>query len=212
MARRTEQQAQETREQILNAAIRIFSISGVSSTTLTDIASSAGVSRGAIYWHFKNKADLFNEIWKSSKSKLCVLEKTYQGKLTDNPLLILRETLVHQLITTANDHYRRDLLEIAFHKCEFTGEMMPFRDVRKVLDLENHEFIEHLLDASKHRGQLPENLNTRLAAIMLRAYLTGLMENWLFMPESFSLNNEADILIDMFLGMIQSSPLCIMRG
>lgn len=59
MARKTKKQAQETRQQILDTALRVFSEHGVSATSLSDIATAAGVTRGAIYWHFKNKAEIF---------------------------------------------------------------------------------------------------------------------------------------------------------
>lgn len=62
MARKTKQQAEETRQEILDAAIKTFSERGVSATSLADIAKSAGVTRGAIYWHFKNKVDLFHQL------------------------------------------------------------------------------------------------------------------------------------------------------
>ena len=62
VARRTKDEAVETRNQILDAAERIFSERGVSRTSLTDIAEAAEVTRGAIYWHFKDKADLFCEM------------------------------------------------------------------------------------------------------------------------------------------------------
>lgn len=58
MVRRTKEEAQETRRQILEAAEQAFFERGVSRTTLADIAALAGVTRGAIYWHFSNKADL----------------------------------------------------------------------------------------------------------------------------------------------------------
>ena len=59
MARRTKEEAEETRQSILDAAERLFHDQGVSRTSLADIASAAGVTRGAIYWHFENKVDLF---------------------------------------------------------------------------------------------------------------------------------------------------------
>lgn len=66
MARKTKEDAFITRQRIINVAIREFSTQGFSSTSLADIASAAGVTRGAIYWHFKNKEELFNEIWQQS--------------------------------------------------------------------------------------------------------------------------------------------------
>ncbi|WP_252358985.1 TetR family transcriptional regulator, partial [Escherichia coli] len=70
MARKTKQEAQETRQHILDVALRLFSQQGVSSTSLGEIAKAAGVTRGAIYWHFKDKSDLFSEIWELSESNI----------------------------------------------------------------------------------------------------------------------------------------------
>ena len=58
MPRKTKEEAQETRQRILDAAERVFQMQGVSRTSLAHIADAAGVTRGAIYWHFRNKADL----------------------------------------------------------------------------------------------------------------------------------------------------------
>lgn len=75
MARKTKQEAQETRQHILDVALRLFSQQGVSSTSLGEIAKAAGVTRGAIYWHFKDKSDLFSEIWELSESNIGELGK-----------------------------------------------------------------------------------------------------------------------------------------
>ena len=68
MARRTKEEAQETRQAILDAAVRVFAQQGVANASLTDIAQEAGVTRGAIYWHFANKADLINTLWELGQS------------------------------------------------------------------------------------------------------------------------------------------------
>lgn len=49
---------------------------------LGEIAKAAGVTRGAIYWHFKDKSDLFSEIWELSESNIGELELEYQAKFT----------------------------------------------------------------------------------------------------------------------------------
>lgn len=206
MARKTKQQALETRQHILDAAVREFSERGVSATSLTDVATAAGVTRGAIYWHFKNKVDLFNEVWESTEPKIDDLETEYQAKYPDSPMRVIREILIYVLTSTVEDSRRRALMEIIFHKCEFVGEMIPLLDSRKVLYLAGYERIEAVLYNCMHHGQLPADLHTRRAAVMLRAYISGLMENWLFMPESFDLREEASALVDAFLEMIQFCP------
>ncbi|HAT4982366.1 TPA: multidrug efflux transporter transcriptional repressor AcrR [Serratia marcescens] len=206
MARKTKQQAQETRRQILDAAVREFSERGVAATSLTDIATAAGVTRGAIYWHFKNKVDLFNEVWESTEPKIDELSTEYRANFPDNPLRVLKEILIYILTSTVEDCRRRALLEIIFHKCEFVGEMVPLLDSRKVLYLAGYERIEAILLDCMHQHQLPDDLHTRRAAIILHGYITGLMENWLFMPESFDLRAEAEALVDAFLDMLQFCP------
>ena len=59
---RTKAEAEETRNSILSAAERVFFEKGVSTASLDDVAKAAGVTRGAIYWHFSNKTDLFLEL------------------------------------------------------------------------------------------------------------------------------------------------------
>lgn len=88
MARKTKQEAQETRQHILDVALRLFSQQGVSSTSLGEIAKAAGVTRGAIYWHFKDKSDLFSEIWELSESNIGELELEYQAKFPGDPSVI----------------------------------------------------------------------------------------------------------------------------
>ncbi|WP_447865935.1 multidrug efflux transporter transcriptional repressor AcrR [Rahnella bonaserana] len=202
MARKTKSQALETRQQILDAAVREFSARGVSSTSLTDIANAAGVTRGAIYWHFRNKVELFNAIWEAYESRIKVLEVEYQTNFPNNPLRILREILIYILVATVTDSQRKALMEIIFHKCEFVGEMTSVHEARKALYMEGYGKIERILVRCIEEKQLPDDLDTRQAAIILRAYLTGLMENWLFIPESFDLEGNAGRFVDTYIDML----------
>lgn len=180
MARKTKQEAQETRQHILDVALRLFSQQGVSSTSLGEIAKAAGVTRGAIYWHFKDKSDLFSEIWELSESNIGELELEYQAKFPGDPLSVLREILIHVLESTVTEERRRLLMEIIFHKCEFVGEMAVVQQAQRNLCLESYDRIEQTLKHCIEAKMLPADLMTRRAAIIMRGYISGLMENWLF--------------------------------
>ena len=205
MARKTKQQALETRHHILDAAITRFSEHGVAKTSLADIATAAGVTRGAIYWHFRNKTDLLNEIWAQSESGLENVELEYQLKYPGDPLSVLRAMLIYVLEATVRDTRRRALMEIIFHKCEFVGEMATLQMLQQTLYLECYDKIEDVLRQCIAAGQIPGKLNTRCAAVVMRGYITGLMENWLFMPESFDLAADAPQLVEVVLDMLQHS-------
>jgi TetR/AcrR family acrAB operon transcriptional repressor len=58
MARRTKEEAQETREKLLEAALEVMSEKPFSSVSMSEIARRVGLSKGATYWHFKNKTDI----------------------------------------------------------------------------------------------------------------------------------------------------------
>lgn len=53
------EQPNVTRERILSAAMGVFAQKGWQKTSLDEVASAAGMTKGAIYWHFRNKNDLF---------------------------------------------------------------------------------------------------------------------------------------------------------
>lgn len=206
MARKTKQQAMETRQHILDVALRLFSEQGVSSTSLAEIAKAAGVTRGAIYWHFKNKSDLFSEIWQLSETSIADMETEYRAKLPDDPLSVLTHVLIYILETTVADERRRLLMEIIFHKCEFVGEMAAVRYQQRDLCIESYDRIEQILKECIAAGQLPDDLLTRRAAILLRSYISGIIENWLFAPDSFALQEEAHHYVAILLEMYAFCP------
>ncbi|MTH44757.1 multidrug efflux transporter transcriptional repressor AcrR [Intestinirhabdus alba] len=206
MARKTKQQALATRQHILDVALHLFSQQGVSATSLTEIAKAAGVTRGAIYWHFKNKSDLFTEIWELSESSIGELEIEYQAKFPDDPLSVLREILVHLLEATVTEERRRLLMEIIFHKCEFVGEMAVVQQAQSRLCLESYDRIEQILAHCIQAKMLPADLLTRRAAVIMRGFISGIMENWLFAPQSFDLHKEARSYVAILLETYQHCP------
>ncbi len=209
MVRKTKQRSLETRQHILDAAMHEFSKRGVSSTSLNDIAISAGVTRGAIYWHFKNKVDIFNAMWSQVESSIDDVELRYRNQFPSESLLSLRHTLIFVLQTSVLDPKRNTLLGILFHKCEFVGELASLQQIHQVLYLESFERIEKVLCDCIEYNQLPKSLNTRLAAITMRSYLCGLIENWLFMPDAYDLAANAERLVDAFIDMLKLSPALI---
>ncbi len=206
MARKTKEQAQETRQDIINAAVHLFSERGVAATSLSDIATVAGVTRGAIYWHFKNKFDLFNEIWQVADARITAFESEYQTKYPSDPLYVLTETLIYILNSTVSDRNWRALMEIVYHKCEYVGEMALFANVRKTLYGDCYSRIEETLNKCISFNQLPANLHCRRAAIVIRGYISGMMENWLFLPDTYDLEKESRALVMTLVDTLNLSP------
>ena len=102
MARRTKEEAQATRERLLDAAEMLFQAQGVSQTTLQQIAQAANATRGAVYWHFKDKSDvvaaMVNRVTLPTEAMAARGEEA-----SGDPLETLRACAVHALRRTATD-------------------------------------------------------------------------------------------------------------
>jgi TetR/AcrR family acrAB operon transcriptional repressor len=206
MVRRTKEEAQETRSQILEAAEKAFFERGVARTTLADIATLAGVTRGAIYWHFSNKADLVQAMLDTLHEPLDDLARASESEEELDPLGCVRKLLVRLFQQVALDPKTRRINEILFHKCEFTDEMCDLRQQRQTVSLDCNVRIALALTNAVNRGQLPENLDTARAAISLHAYIDGMLYQWLLAPDSFQLHIDAERWVDTGLDMLRLSP------
>ncbi|EGH41622.1 regulatory protein, TetR [Pseudomonas syringae pv. pisi str. 1704B] len=206
MVRRTKEEAQITRSQILEAAEQAFYERGVARTTLADIATLAGVTRGAIYWHFNNKADLVQAMLDSLQEPLDEMAEASQSEDEEDPLGCMRNLLIHLFHELALDPKTRRINEILFNKCEFTDEMCDFRRQRQDNAIQCHDRITLGLNNAVRQGQLPKGLDTARAAVALFAYVNGIIYQWLLVPDSFSLPAEAEQLVDVCLDMLRFSP------
>ena len=131
MARRTKEEALVTRELILDAAERVFHQRGVSRTSLQEIAKEAGLTRGAIYWHFENKGELFHAMMERVTLPMMARMTDITPADLERPLdKILRNTAaaLHQI---ANDPQVRRVFEIAMQKVEYVDEMQEMQQ-RKI--------------------------------------------------------------------------------
>ena len=122
MARRTKEEALATRHRLIDAAEVLFQSQGVSQTSLQQIAEQAGATRGAIYWHFKDKADLFNAMM---ERVTLPMESAVRigGNSEHDPLTLIETGMVHALRLVTDDPQVRRVFEVAMHKVEYSGEM-----------------------------------------------------------------------------------------
>lgn len=206
MVRRTKEEAQVTRSLILEAAEKAFYERGVARTTLADIATLAGVTRGAIYWHFSNKADLVQAMLDSIQEPLEEMAKASESEDEADPLGCMKNLLIHLFHEVAMDPKTRRINEILFHKCEFTDEMCDFRRQRQATALECNDRIGLALSNAVRKGQLPADLDTVRASISLHAYIDGMLGQWLLIPDSYSISDQAEKWVEAGLDMLRLSP------
>lgn len=204
MVRKTKEGAQETRHAILDAAEAVFQERGVSHTSLAEIASVAGVTRGAVYWHFEDKADLFDamiqRVFGPLEAKLAELQTCDDG----NPVDVLRNMACYFLDRVASDPRYLRVLEISWHKCEYVGEMATIRDNHLECGNRYLAINEEGFRLACQRGYLPASLDPRCAAVGLMAVVDGLVVNWTLDRSLFSLARYGPAVIDAYLAGLRA--------
>ena len=185
MVRKTRAEALATRERLLDAAQRLFREHGVTRTSLAEVATAAGMTRGAVYWHFKDKADLFRAMCDRATLPLDAhFDQAVQSACTD-PLGTLRSLSIRALEQLANDP------RATSHKQERCACLAQ---------------IEEMMRHAAGAGQLPVDLDARLATQALHAYMVGIMHEWVLDPAAYDLAAAAPGFIDLFLGGLVARP------
>lgn len=199
MVRKTKEEAQATRSSILDAAEQLFHAQGVSRTSLQDIAAAAGVTRGAIYWHFLDKSALFN----------AMLDRVYlpmeqaNASLdhdTETPVLdVLRAQMQGLFKQVTQDTRMRRVFEIATHKVEYVDELLAVHARHLQICHDYQSLLERTLRRGQRRGEVRSGTPARQLAIGLHALLSGLLQNWMLDPAAFDLRKVGAAAVDVHL-------------
>ena len=201
MVRRTKADALVTRNTLLDAAEHLFQAHGVSRTSLNDIATAAGTTRGAIYWHFKDKADLFNAMMERVtlplEGTLACTART--ADTTANPLLSLRDSMMSALMQTASDEQTRRVFEVATHKVEYVSEMQAVRDRHLLVRNQCIAMTQEILQQAVQREGIALSMPLATAALGLHVIMDGLIQNWLLEPKAFDLVKSGHLILDGYL-------------
>jgi TetR/AcrR family transcriptional regulator, acrAB operon repressor len=204
MARRTKEEAAATRDSILDAAEKLFVEQGVSRTTLQHIATAAGVTRGAIYWHFDDKGALFNAMMERAILPLEAEMQVLDQAESEDPLVDLRNHMLAVLDRTVNDPGARRVFEIATLKVEFVGEMDAVRQRRKDNMANWMTRAERRIRLAADKGLIARHVDASRVALALWIMIDGLIRNWMFDPQDFDLIALGRCVIDPYLDGLRS--------
>ncbi|HCD1254040.1 TPA: acrEF/envCD operon transcriptional regulator [Citrobacter amalonaticus] len=201
MAKRTKADALKTRQHLIETAIIQFATRGVSNTTLNDIADAALVTRGAIYWHFANKTQLFNELWQQQPPLRDLIQDRLTSRVGDNPLQQLREKLIAGLQYIAEIPRQQALLQILYHKCEFHEGMISEQEIREKIGF-SQKGLRDALQASMAEELISRTLDLDVVLIIIHGSFSGIVKNWLMNNTRYDLYQQAPALVDNVLRML----------
>ena len=202
MARKTKEEAQLTRQQIIDAARAVFHESGVSRSSLDAVARVAGVTRGAVYWHFKDKTELFHAVREEVSSQ--VLARSHaivDSPEFADPLDAVEAAIVDFFRILEDCPTLRQVLEILILRCEYVDD---FVDVKAEVMQPAFEFNERVAAAYRRAaalGTLRPGLEPESAARDTLAFTTGLLHLLLGTRDANGIREQVPAMVSAHLAL-----------
>lgn len=194
--RRTKAEAFETREGILDAAEIVFFEHGVNRATLEQVARAAGVTRGAIYWHFQNKVDLLNAVVERVRMPLeCML---YDVVATRDSLDDLEALCTRALVQVHEDDRLRRLYAVLLLKCEYGEDLAGLAEREQATRANVTASLARFFERLQGAGRMTSDEEPRILAAGLHGYLLGLVSDYLRSPEQYRMPEDAARLVRLF--------------
>lgn len=173
MARRLKKDALETRERLLESALDIMSEKPFPNVTMTEIAEKIGLSKGAIYWHFKNKDDVLVSL----AQNLC----TQLGKMLCSNLASLESIDdMRGYFKNKIESLLRSERSLNINRLMHRREEWPQEIREKVLAIQldgmerERKAIENLLIASQEGGTIRKDVSPRKLALLIGTIFQGI--------------------------------------
>ncbi|RAX43604.1 TetR family transcriptional regulator [Rhizobium tropici] len=195
--RRTKEEAAETRSEILHSAKALFLDKGYENVSLEEIAAAAGVTRGAVHWHFKNKQGLMFAIRDEAQQPFQELAERMSKELPTNPLDLVAEAIAGIFDDVQGDPRKRSMLKVMMHLdmafCDgTTNRASSFRH-------DMHEHFERIFTLMNEKTKLPAPWTPDTAASALTAVIGGLITEWTLDRGNFQLVPCGQMFIKMIL-------------
>jgi len=204
MARKTKEDAERTYHALLDAATKLFIQRGVAKTTLNDIATAAGMTRGAVYWHFDNKDAVILALWERNAG---AQHRAFREELTQldsiDPAGYLRSALFGMIQKVVEEPKIGQAIRITMHNVEFTEEKTELQRFLQKKREDFHVAMENAFTIIREQGQLKSELPSNLLAHALISYLFGLLHNHLEPGLSdINLKENGQALLNLFFDSI----------
>jgi len=203
MVRKTKEEALETRRRILEAATAEFDKRSWKDVTLEDVASAAGVTRGAVYWHFTGKECLFNAVCKATPLPAELIDAGVEAWCGDDPLGHFRQACAEVLAEAVSLDGAADVYSSPSNREELIDPAGSLLLRHRTSVERSRQSLQQVLQAAVDKGQLPRGLDTELGARLLHGIVAGLLGDWLLNPGSFDLAGDGERALDAVLATLK---------
>ncbi|MCD8566672.1 MAG: TetR family transcriptional regulator [Alphaproteobacteria bacterium] len=173
-------------------------------STLEDIAQAARVTRGAIYWHFKNKTEIFDALYERLHRPFLEMIMEDLEKDHPEPLEQLQDLCIRLFLDLKNNESKRQALDLFLIKCDYSGELAPYKEKHLKKKAEKQKAFARYFEKAKTKKKLPVNADPELLAQTVGCFMKGLLFEYLDDPESADTQKKIPLLIELFFNTIKN--------
>ena len=200
--RKTKEEAEITKHKIMDEALQLFKNVGYDATRLQDIAKAAGLTRGAIYWHFKNKLDILATLMMNMKERFEIGLKNFQeesGKAVEK-----LERLVRDIITahTADPKFR-DLVIVMVSNYQISERLRKHR-FKIMFPTQFIELTSSLAKQGMDEGDIRKDIDPVEIAWLMLILFSGSIVAEVKFPDAFKASDKSDRIVDCFMHGIRT--------
>ncbi|HHR6664150.1 multidrug efflux system transcriptional repressor MtrR, partial [Neisseria meningitidis] len=179
---------------------------GIARTSLNEIAQAAGVTRGALYWHFKNKEDLFDALFQRICDDIenCIAQDAEDAE--GGSWAVFRHTLLHFFERLQSNDIYYKFHNILFLKCEHTEQNAAVIAIARKHQAIWREKITAVLTEAVENQDLADDLDKETAVIFIKSTLDGLIWRWFSSCERFDLGKTAPRIIGIMMDNLENHP------
>lgn len=189
--------ANETRIRILESAARVFAVKGMQKATLDEVAADAGVTKGAIYWHFKNKNDLFFSLldhrFEQYTGPVAGDVESVLAQAGRDPASGLAQVFAQSLQRCTGDP---EWLYLYFD-CIAQARDPEVRARFTAIYERGWALSEALTETLQEKGLVTNGTDPRVLAIFWGALFDGLTMAWFINPDALDMNDLAGKIFHM---------------
>jgi TetR/AcrR family acrAB operon transcriptional repressor len=201
--RRTKEEAEETKRKILDAAVELFEMRGYTATRIEDIAEKTGMTRGAVYWHFKNKYELFFYILELFERRLDLL-LSESKKVASSPIMRLQWLIINMITRSDILVGCRQIWMIAISEFINKNKLKLFQKRSKKIAGKFINSFKGLVEEGITDGEVRGGVDSENAALMIALFITGAVGIHVKKPELTSVEWNVHRIVDLFLTGIKA--------
>src|SRR2546427_6955952 len=181
------------RDAILRAAIDVFAERGYFNAQVADVARAAGVAAGTVYLYFRSKDDLLVSIFERTMREALADGQQAVASLRDPAERLRRLARLH-LARLGRDRNLAIVFQVELRQSTKFMERFSSTLLREYLGL-----IREAIEDGQRDGVFRSNIKPTVAAKILFGALDEMATNWILSRRRYSLEAEADVVVDLFL-------------